>query len=186
MMLLRRCVLLPAVLLLAALLGACAALPAAAPDDAGLRLSPASLGRELALQQRMTITAQGRSQQLDVAIEVDAEAVRVAVLAYGQTVARLEWDGRALTESRAAGWPPAVTGARVLSDLQLVHWPLPAIAAALPAGWSVRSEDGLRVVRSGTRTMLRVRYPAAGSAELDNLAAGYSSRLDAWPDRGSP
>lgn len=146
-----------------------------------LRLSPASLGRELALQERMTVTAWGRTQQLDVALEADAGAVRLAVLAFGQTVARLDWDGRELTEQRARGWPAAVTGAAVLRDLQLVHWPLQAIQPALPAGWSVDSEGTDRVLRLAGRTMIRVRYPAAGTAELHNLAAGYFLRLEAAP-----
>lgn len=166
-----------------ALLAGCAAVPAAPERELLLRLSPASLGRELALQQRMTVVAHGRSVQLDVALEVDAGAVRLALLDLGQTVARLEWDGRALRETRANGWPPAVTGARVLSDVQLVHWPLEAIRAALPAGWSVASEDGARVLRWQAETMLLVRYPAPGVAEIDNLAAGYRLRLDAWPTR---
>lgn len=170
-----------AAFLLALLLAACAAPQPPAPQQLTLRLSPASLGRELALQQRMTVSAHGQAQQLDVAIEADAQAVRMAVMDFGQTVARLEWDGSSLNESRARGWPDTVTGARVLSDLQLVHWPLPAIRAALPAGWSVETEGATRIVRFHDATMLRVRYPAPGSAELDNLAAGYQLRLDAWP-----
>ena len=166
---------------LIAMLAACASLPTAPSGELTLRLTPASLGRELALQQRMTISAQGRSHQLDVAIEVDADAVRMAVIDLGQTVARLEWDGHELTESRAQGWPATVTGSRVLSDLQLVHWPLEAIRPALPSGWSVQMVDGARVLRFGDATMVRVQYPAPGAAELDNVAAGYRLRLDAWP-----
>ena len=162
------------------LLSACAT-PPSPPQELSLRLSPASLGRELALQQRMTVSAHGRSQQMDVAIEVDAEAVRMAVMDFGQTVARLEWDGRTLNESRAKGWPDSVTGARVLSDLQLVHWPLPAIRTALPAGYSIEGDAAARTVRFHDTAMVRVRYPAPGTAELDNLAAGYQLRLDAWP-----
>jgi hypothetical protein len=161
------------------LLAACATAPAR--EELALRLSPASLGHELALQQHMTVSAYGQSQQLDVAIEVDAEAVRMAVMDFGQTVARLEWDGHDLSESRARGWPEAVTGSRVLSDLQLVHWPLEAIRPALPEGWSVQEDAQGRTVRRGDVTVIRVRYPAPGSAELENLATGYRLRLDAWP-----
>lgn len=162
-----------------ALLAACTT--SAPQQDLVLRLSPASLGRELALQQRMTVSAHGRSQQMDVAIEVDAGAVRMAVMDFGQTVARLEWDGRTMNESRAKGWPDTVTGERVLSDLQLVHWPLPAIRGALPAGYSIEGDAAARTVRFHDAALVRVRYPAPGSAELDNLAAGYQLRLDAWP-----
>lgn len=166
--------------LVALLLAACAGPPRAGDEQLVLRLSPASLGHELALQQHMTVSAYGRSHAMDVAIEVDAQAVRMAVLDFGQTVARLEWDGRDLSESKVKGWPDAVTGARVLSDLQLVHWPLEAIRPALPAGWRVEMDGGERVVRHGDATVVRVRYPAPGSAELDNLAGGYRLQLEAW------
>lgn len=164
-------------------LAACAGTTATTRGELSLRLSPASLGHELALQQRMTVSAMGRSHEMDVAIEVDAEAVRVAVLDFGQTVARLDWDGRRLTEDRVQGWPAAVTGSRVLSDLQLVHWPLEAIRPALPNGWTVQMEGPARVLRFQDVPVIVVHYPAPGSAELDNLGAGYRLRLAAWPQR---
>lgn len=165
--------------LLLAGLAACAVTPTSSPGAAmDLRLSPASLGRELALQQRMTVTVGGASRQLDVLIEADAQAVRLAVMDFGQVVARLEWDGLALTETRAPGWPPGITAARVLADLQLVHWPVAAIAAALPPGWRIDEQTGVRVLHHGARAMVRVQSPAPGVAELDNLAAGYRVRLE--------
>ncbi|MCC2674998.1 MAG: hypothetical protein K0R58_1945 [Ramlibacter sp.] len=165
-----------------ALAGCALPRPRGVPEAYALRLSPASLGRELSLQQRMTVTFAGHSQQMDVALEVDAQVVRLAVLAFGQTVARLDWDGRDLRESRAPGWPPAVTGARVLSDLQLVHWPADAIRRSLPMAYTLEADAQERVLRVGSTALARVRYPATGAAEIDNLAAGYRLRLDAWPE----
>ena len=172
------------VLGLAVLLAGCVVIrpplpPTAPPPALALRLSPASLGHELTLQQRMTVSAHGQSQQLDVALEVDADAVRMAVMSFGQTVARLDWDGRELKETRARGWPDAVTGERVLSDLQLVHWPLEAIRPALPMGWSLQADHQVRTLRFYGAPMVRVRYLAPGSSELDNFVAGYRLRLDA-------
>ena len=159
----------------------CAAVPAAPDGDAmALRLQPAALGRELALQQRMTVTVKGCTQQLDVALEVDRDAVRLAVLDLGHTLARLEWNGRELTESRAAGWPAAVSGQHVLTDLQLVYWPPEAIRPALPAGWSLQVDGDGRTVRSPASVAWRVRYPAPGAAELENVGAGYALRLESW------
>lgn len=169
-----------ALLLLPLLLAGCFHRPRAPFAELPLRLSPASLGRDLALQQRMTVTAHGKVQQFDVVLEADAQAVRLAVLAFGQTLARLDWDGRELKETRVRGWPPTITGALVLRDLQLVHWPLDAIQPALPLGWTAQGGAEERQVRFSGRTMIRVRYPAPGIAELDNLAAGYRLRLEPW------
>jgi Protein of unknown function (DUF3261) len=152
--------------------------PGRFPEPYALRLSPGSLGRELALQQHMTITVFGHAQQMDLALEADAQAVRLAVLAFGQTVARLDWDGRELKESRAPGFPAFVTGARVLGDVQLVHWPAPAIRAALPPGFSLQAQDGERLLLAGSTPMARVRYPAPGVAELENFPGHYQLRLE--------
>ena len=152
--------------------------PGRLPEPWALRLSPASLGRELALQQRMTLTVFGHAQQMDLALEVDAQAVRLAVLAFGQTVARLDWDGRELKESRAPGFPAMVSGARVLGDVQLVHWPAPAIRAGLPPGFSLQAQDSERVLLAGSTVLARVRYPAPGVAELENFPGHYRLRLE--------
>jgi hypothetical protein len=166
--------------LLALALAACAtgSAPAAVPL---LRLSPAALGQTLALHQRLTVDAQGRRQQLEVALEADTKGVRLAVLDLGQIVARLEWDGRELQESRAAGWPEAVRGERILSDLQLVYWPAEAIRPALPAGWTLATQGGVRSLQFGDLAVMQVRYPAAGVAELENLLQGYRIRIDSRP-----
>jgi hypothetical protein len=159
----------------------CAGVPAAREEPFTLRLSPASLGGDLALQQRVTVTAMGRSQQMDVAVEADAQTVRFAVLDLGQTVARLEWDGHDMKETRPAGWPAVVTGQRVLGDLQMVYWPAEAIRAALPQGWSLQADEQGRTVRSLKDIVMRVRYPSPGTAELENIPGGYSLRMDRWP-----
>jgi hypothetical protein len=166
--------------LLALALAACAIGPAPAVVPL-LRLSPAALGQTLALHQRLTVQAQGRSQQLEVALEADADGVRLAVLELGQTVARLEWDGRELQERRAAGWPDAVRGERILSDLQLVYWPAEAIRVALPAGWTLTMQEGARTLQFGELAVVQVRYPAAGAVELENLVERYRIRIDSRP-----
>jgi hypothetical protein len=126
----------------------------------------------------MTLTVFGHAQQMDLALEADAQAVRLAVLAFGQTMARLDWDGHELKESRAPGFPAAVSGTRVLSDVQLVHWPEPAIRAALPPGWSLQARADERVLLAGSAPLMRVRYPAPGIAELENIPGHYRLRLE--------
>ena len=78
----------------------------------------------------------------------------------------------------AAQWPSQVTGARVLGDLQLVHWPVEAIRAALPLGWTLEADARGRTLRYAGAPVVRVRYPARGVAELDHLAAGYRVKLE--------
>lgn len=151
-------------------LSACATVPRE-PARGGdvvplLRLAPDSLGRELFLQQRLSVHAGGKAQSLDVMLEVDADSVRLAVLGFGQTAARLEWDGVEMRESHADWWPAAVRGERILNDLQLVLWPAEAIRRALPQGWTLDAAAEQRVLRQAGEAVVRVVYVSPSHAEL--------------------
>jgi len=145
------------------------------PDDGvpSLRLAPAALGRPLDLQQHITLRAAGREQQMDALLEADPARVKLAVVAMGQVAARLEWDGVALTEWRSTWWPSAVSGARILGDMQLSLWPLAAVQAALPAGWRASEEGGTRTLSQDGEPAVVVRHPAADVIELDQRRAHY-------------
>jgi hypothetical protein len=157
---------------------ACAAPVPVQPPRAMLRLSPASLGTTLALQQQLTATVGRQAHRFDVLLEADAQSVRLAVVSVGQTAARLEWDGVRLTQSRAPWWPEAVTADRILDDLQLMLWPVDAVRAALPPGWTLEQAPGERVLRHGSRDVVRVQYASARMSELVHLAEGYRVRVE--------
>jgi hypothetical protein len=183
----RRAMVSSAIFLLGGLLSACATSSPHLAPPALLRLSPASLGGTLSLQQQLWVSAQGQEHRFDAVLEVDAEAVRLAVLNLGQTVARLEWDGKNLTESKVAWWPSAVSGERVLSDLQLMLWPVAEIAAALPPGWAVeQSEPQLRTLRDGQELVATVRYLTPTVAELAQLRQAYRIRVESRPLESAP
>lgn len=170
------------------LLAGCAALAPAEPPPL-LRLSPASLGRELTVVQRLDVQAVGQTRSFDVALEVDAAAVRMAVLQMGLTVARLDWDNQKLVVNLAPNWPKAVSAEQVLNDLQLVWWPAQVVRAALPAGWSLEASPQARTLRQGARVMTSVRLVAAGHVELVQHDLGYVVQIhtqDATPVFDSP
>ncbi|WP_372524500.1 DUF3261 domain-containing protein [Piscinibacter sp.] len=169
------------VVLLAALLLGCATPPAGHREAPLLRLAPAALGRTLALQQQLVVEARGQTQRVDVLLEADADAVRLALLNLGQTVARLEWDGQQLQETRAAWWPAEVRSERILSDLQLVWWPADAVRAALPAGWALSASPAQRELVEGSELVTVVRYLSPTLVELDNRRAGYRLRIESVP-----
>jgi hypothetical protein len=161
--------------LLLALIGCATAPPA--PASPRLRLSPASLGTTLALQQQLTVTVADQTHSLEVLLEADPQAVRVAVLSLGQTAARLEWDGAKLTQSRAAWWPDTVSAERILDDMQLMLWPAAAVSAGLPPGWSLASSEGLRVLSRDGQAVVHVRYEGPNISELVHLRQGYRVRV---------
>lgn len=174
----------------ALLLAGCATPPPAAPVDGGLlRLSPASAGRTLALAQHLDIDAHGERRSVDALLEVDTASVRLALLQFGQPVARLEWDGHVLREQRLPGVPAQLRADRILSELQLVQWPADAVREGLPPGWTVleSGESGGRVreLRQGEAVVIRVRYPSSDVAELEHLRDGYRLRIESTAVSGS-
>ena len=161
---------------LVSLLGCATAPPG--PVSPQLRLSPASLGTTLALQQQLTVTVAEQAHRLEVLLEADPQAVRVAVLSLGQTAARLEWDGVNVTQSRASWWPEAISAERILDDMQLMLWPAAAVSAGLPPGWSLTSSKALRVLSRDGQAVVQVRYEAPNISELVHLRQGYRVRVE--------
>lgn len=167
------------------LLAACASPgPVARPqvELPPLRLSPASLGKSLSLQQRLHFAFGTQKRDLDALLEADPGEVRLLVQAMGQSGVRLSWNGSELQERRAPWLPPAVRGERVLDDLQFVLWPADAIRAALPSGWTLEESDGERSLQRDGRVWLRASGDAAnGNAMLENLAEGYRLQIESAP-----
>ena len=170
-----------------ATLGACAsAPPRAAPGEAPqLRLAPALLGHPLSLQQHLTLQAPGREQQLDVLLEADAQHVQLGVVAMGQVAARLDWDGTTLTEERASWWPQAVSGARILSDLQLTLWPVAAIQAALPAGWVLAESGNVRTLSQDGEVVTVITHTAPAVVELDQRREHFKLKIESRANPGA-
>ena len=158
------------------LLAACASTPAA-PRDAGavpmLRLAPSALGKSLALQQRLEFRHGERRDTVDALVEADADAVRLVIHAQGQVALRLDWDGVTLQQTRADWLPAALSGERVLDDLQLVFWPAASIAAALPAPWRIEERDGERRIFDGDVPVVSITWSSPSQASLQQHRQGY-------------
>lgn len=180
----QRCVTRSALALLALFTcAACVTTPKApAAPEFGLRLSPASLGRELSLSQRITVVRGDDRKSFDAQLEADASAVRIAAVAMGHTVATLTWDGKSLEQKVSTHVPPAVTAARILSDVQLAWWPAEAIRAGLPAGYSLEEGANSRVVTEAGAPFASVSYegtaPAWRFVKLTQARYGYVLEIE--------
>lgn len=142
-----------------------------------LMLQPSTLGMELSMMQRMRVHLNAfpdaPSLELEVALEADASSVRLAILQLSHTVARLNWDGARIDQHLAPGWPKVVSAERVLSDLQMVWWPLGAIQDGLAAGWTVRESVGLRNFVHGERVVTTVKITSERTIDLIQAEEGY-------------
>ena len=142
-----------------------------------LLLQPSTLGIEMSMMQRMHIYLDAfpdkPSPELEVALEADASSVRLAILQLGHTVARLDWDGVRIAQQLAPGWPKVVRAERVLSDLQMVWWPITAIHGALAPDWTVRESGTTREFLHGDRVVTTVKITSCRTIELIQAEEGY-------------
>jgi hypothetical protein len=113
-----------------------------------------------------------------VLLEADAQHVQLGVVAMGQVAARLAWDGTTLAEERAPWWPQAVSGSRILSDLQLTLWPVAAIQAALPAGWTLAESGNVRTLSQDGEVVTVITRTAPAVVELDQRREHFKLKIE--------
>jgi hypothetical protein len=170
---------------LALLLGACASTP---PPVArlGLKLPPAALGQSISVQQHLKVERNGRTDDLDVALQVEPEAIDVVGLAFGQRVLTLHYDGKELTSWRHMMLPSQVRAEDVLEDMQLTLWPVDAIAAALPSGWRVAQQGARRTLYLEDQPVMEIAYSGtprwSGTVVLENLRYHYKLTIQFAPE----
>jgi hypothetical protein len=147
------------------------------PARLGLKLAPNALGTSVSVQQHLKVERGGRIDELDAALEVDDQHVRLVGLAFGQRVLTLDYDGVSLKVWRHLMLPSQVKGDDVLEDVQLALWPLESIRAALPAGWQVSDEGLERHLTLNGEPVMRITYSAmprwTGTIVLDNQRYKY-------------
>jgi hypothetical protein len=171
--------------LFALLLAGCASAPQQPAARLGLKLPPAALGTSISVQQHLKVERNGRTDDLDVALQVEPEAVDVVGLAFGQRVLTMHYDGKELTSWRHVMLPSQVRPEDVLEDIQLTLWPAEAVAAALPAGWRVAEQGKTRTLYLADEPIMRIAYSGdprwSGTVVLENLRYHYKLTIQFAP-----
>ena len=163
--------------LAALLLTGCASTGTAPLARLGLKLAPADLGQAVSLQQHLTVERNGRIDELDAALEIDAQHIEMVGLAFGQRVLSINYDGKEMTSWRHLMLPKQVRAEDVLEDMQLTLWPVASIAASLPDGWRIDEADGVRRLFLKDELVATISYAAqprwSGTIVMDNLRYKY-------------
>jgi len=143
----------------------------------GLQLTPSDLGESIALQQHLLIHRNGKTDELDVALEVDSTELHLVGLAFGQRILSMQYDGKNLTTWRHAMLPSQVREEDILEDIQLTLWPIGAIRHALPPGWTIEDKGMERLLRLGDTIICEITYSSmprwSGTVKLVNLRYHY-------------
>ncbi|MES2260683.1 MAG: DUF3261 domain-containing protein [Pseudomonadota bacterium] len=166
-------------------LGGCASAPPAPEARLGLKLAPSALGEAISVQQHLKVERNGRIDELDVALQVEPDAIDVVGLAFGQRVLSLHYDGKQLNEWRHVMLPKQVRAEDVLEDMQLTLWPADAVARALPAGWKIAEQGLRRTLYLDDAPIMQIAYSGqprwSGTVVLDNLRYHYRLTIQFAP-----
>jgi Protein of unknown function (DUF3261) len=151
-------------------------------------LAPATLGHAAQVRQILHAAYQSHTVDLQCVVTVEGEHLTVVGLnTIGLRAFKVTYDGVRIDEQRAPQVPAFVDANRLLEDLQLAFWPLPALQTAFaPAGWTVVEPF------AGTRRLLRddaliaeVHYagadPWTGRIWLANFRDRYSLSIESSP-----
>jgi hypothetical protein len=168
------------------LLAGCASAPQQPLARLGLKLAPAALGTSVSVQQHLKVERNGRTDDMDVALQVEPDAVDVVGLAFGQRVLTLHYDGKQLTSWRHVMLPSQVRAEDVLEDIQLTLWPVDAVAAALPPRWRVAEQDRTRTLYLDNEPVMQIVYSGeprwSGTVQLENWRYHYKLTIQFAPD----
>jgi hypothetical protein len=144
-----------------------------------LKIAPASLGTRT-VEQRLVITWPGEQRTLETVLDIRDDAMTVIGLAFGARLFSLDYDGEKITETQPL--PGSMSAKRIVNDLLLAYAPLDVLAAALPDGWSVREEQGMRRVFRDETLAISIHYVEGslwqGRIVFDNHAMHYQLTLD--------
>jgi hypothetical protein len=175
--------------LASALLAGCAGVARQAPASAPQRplAAPAAVG-ERSVSQVVRGAVGARDIVLHCVVSArDGTLSVVGLNALGVRLFTVNYDGERVQATQATGVPEQLTPELLLADLQLVFWPLPALADKLrPAGYELSEPlPGTRRLRRGDRLVAEVHVagpdPWSGRSWLVNLEYGYSLQIDSKP-----
>lgn len=148
-------------------------------------LAPATLGEERSVSQIVRGAFGSREMTLNCVVAVqDGVMTVVGLSAMGVRVFTIRYDGTTTTVDNSLPVPAQLTPERLLADLQLVHWPLRPLQAALRGGGWELSEPapGTRRLRRGEQLIAEVHYagpdPWQGRSWLVNLEHGYTLSIE--------
>lgn len=180
--------------LCAAILTACHSTPAAKPGEPAPTpgssathpgLAPPSAVGPRSASQVIHAAYGSRSVALRTAIQVNTDRLDVVgVTATGQRLFSASWDGKTIDAQRSPFVPDKLDPERVLADLQLALWPLPAVQTAFRERGLTVTEPfaGVRRMTRGDTLLAEVHYastdPWAGRLWFVNFEFDYSLTID--------
>lgn len=117
------------------------------------------LGPTRRIVQQINAVWADRQESLLAVLELDARHIAMAGLSNdGLSLFNLTYDGNTVMSDKSPLLPEPVAPEFIITDLQLVYWPLAELQKKLPAGWSLEELDKKRFLYISGKKQVEVNY----------------------------
>ncbi|MGZ5602385.1 MAG: DUF3261 domain-containing protein [Methylobacter sp.] len=117
------------------------------------------LGPARRIVQQINAVWADRQKSLLAVLELDANHIAMAGLSNdGLSLFNLSYDGHAIVSDKSPLLPESVNPEFIISDLQLVFWPLAELQKILPADWRLEAAQNKRIVTVGNNKQVEINY----------------------------
>jgi hypothetical protein len=117
------------------------------------------LGPSRRIVQQINAVWADRQESLLAVLELDAKHIAMAGLSNdGLSLFNLTYDGNTLVSDKSPLLPESVAPEFIITDLQLVYWPIAELQKKLPAGWRLEEGDKKRFLYISDKKQVEVDY----------------------------
>jgi len=137
------------------------------------------LGPPRRIVQQINAVWADRQESLLAVLELDAKHIAMAGLSNdGLSLFNLTYDGRTVKSDKSPLLPEQVAPEFIISDLQLVYWPVAELQKILPAEWRLEVAENKRILIVRNKKQVEVNYLSPDpvwpkSVELVNFQYNY-------------
>jgi hypothetical protein len=117
------------------------------------------LGPARRIVQQITAVWADRQEALLAVLELDEKHIAMAGLSNeGLSLFNLTYDGHTVVSDKSPLLPDSVAPEFVISDLQLVYWPIAELQKILPAEWRLETGQNKRILIVRNKKQVEVNY----------------------------
>jgi hypothetical protein len=142
------------------------------------------LGPARRIVQQINATWSDRQESMLAVLELDARHIAMAGLSNdGLSLFNLTYDGNTVVSDKSPLLPESVAPEFIISDLQLVYWPIAELQKVLPADWRLESGENKRILIVRNKKQVEVNYLSPDpvwpkAVELVNFQYNYRLNIN--------
>jgi hypothetical protein len=137
------------------------------------------LGPARRIVQEINAVWADRQESMLAVLELDAQHIAMAGLSNdGLSLFNLTYDGNTVVSDKSPLLPESINPEFIISDLQLIYWPIAELQKKLPVDWRLEATQNKRILIVSNKKQVEVSYLSADpvwpkAVELVNFRYNY-------------